>query len=82
MRFSIGLLFSLLASVAQSAVTFSVERAVSAPVYAPAVGEEHGFAAASDGTDFLVLWGGAPLYATRAIRFHVLDQLGLLGDLD
>jgi hypothetical protein len=65
MRFSIGLLFSLLASVAQSAVTFSVERAVSAPVYAPAVGEEHGFAAASDGTDFLVLWGGAPLYATR-----------------
>src|SRR5712691_3041665 len=61
----IGLLLFLVASVAQSAVTLSPERAVSAPIYAPAVGEEHGFAAVSDGTDFLVLWGGAPLYATR-----------------
>ena len=55
----------LIASVAHSAVTFSPERAVSAPVHAPAVGEEHGLVAASDGTDFLVLWGGAPLYAAR-----------------
>src|SRR6266542_2913473 len=65
MRRVIGLLLSLLASVSQSAVTFSPERAVSTPVYAPAVGEEHALVAASDGTDFLVLWGGAPLYATR-----------------
>src|SRR6266851_4936500 len=68
MNRSIGLLLFLVASVAQSAVTLSPERAVSAPIYARAVGEEHGFASVSDGTDFLVLWGGAPLYATRITR--------------
>jgi hypothetical protein len=55
----------LFASVAQSAVVFSPERPVSEPVYDAGVGFEAASPAASDGNDFLIIWGNGPLYASH-----------------
>ena len=61
----VSLLLFLVASIAKAAIIFTPEHPVSTPVYDAGVGTESVFASASDGNDFLVVWGDGPLYASR-----------------